>query len=267
MSGVSSMQSQSASYLSGLFSLSGRVALVTGGNAGLGARMAEALAGAGAEVVLVARRADALRETSSRIQRMGGQAHVLPVDLLGEGAVEEVARGVETAGREVDIIVNAAGINIRRNAEDVTQEDWDRVLRLNLGVPFFLARHFAPAMSGRGWGRIINMASLQSVRAFPQSVPYGASKGGIVQLTRAMAEAWSGRGICCNAIAPGLFPTELTASLYSDAATLSQMAARTCCGRNGELEDIAGLTVFLASDASRFVTGQTIFLDGGLTAK
>ena len=165
-----------------------------------------------------------------------------------------------------DILVNAAGVNPRRPIDAVTSREWDATLEINLAVPFFLAQRVAPAMCERGWGRIINIASLQSVRAFADGAPYGASKGGLTQLTRAMAQAWSSHGVNCNAIAPGFFPTELTAPVFADPARVSAMAAQTMIGRNGALDDLRGTLVYLASRASDYVTGQTLFVDGGFTA-
>ena len=146
-------------------------------------------------------------------------------------------------------------------------ESWDLTLELHLAAPFFLARALVPAMEARGWGKIINIASLQSSRAFPDSLPYGAAKGGVVQLTRAMAEVWSRHGITVNAIAPGFFPTELTAPVFADPARAARNAAQTMIGRNGELRDLAGPTLFLASPASDYVTGQTLYVDGGFSAR
>ena len=146
-------------------------------------------------------------------------------------------------------------------------ESWDATLNLNLSTPFFLSREFVPGMRARGYGRIINIASLQSTRAFPNGLPYGASKGGVCQLTRAMAEAWSRYGICANAIAPGFFPTELTAAVFGNDATRDWAAAQTAIGRNGELADLKGVTIFFASPASGYITGQTLAVDGGFTAK
>ena len=159
------------------------------------------------------------------------------------------------------------GVNLRQPADDITLESWDETLNLNLAVPFFLARELVPGMQAKAWGRIINIASLQSSRAFPNGLAYGASKGGIAQLTRAMAEAWSATGINCNAIAPGFFPTGLTAPVYQNPAMLDKLAAQTTIGRNGELSDIDGVTIFLAAAASDYITGQIIHLDGGFTAK
>jgi gluconate 5-dehydrogenase len=250
-----------------LFELKGRTALVTGASSGIGRAIAGALAGAGARIVAVARRKPALDEMVRSLREAGAQAEAFAADVAQR---DEIARLAEAASQPFgapDILVNAAGINTREPAHAVTEEGWDATLAINLSAPFFLAQRLAPAMAARGWGRIINIASLQSVRAFANGISYGASKGGVMQLTRAMAEAWSPRGICCNAIAPGFFPTALTAPLFKDGATVAKLAAQTMIGRNGRMEDIHGLAVFLASPASDYVTGQTIFLDGGFTAR
>jgi gluconate 5-dehydrogenase len=149
---------------------------------------------------------------------------------------------------------------------EVSQESWSRQIHLQLSAPFFLTQALAPQMKKNQWGRIINIASLQSYRAFPNSTPYGAAKGGILQLTRAIAQEWSKFGITCNAIGPGFFPTALTAPVFNDTELVKMHANRTAIGRNGEMSDISGLAIFLASDASAYITGQTIMLDGGYTA-
>lgn len=166
-----------------------------------------------------------------------------------------------------DILINAAGINTREVADDVTGAGWDVTMNINLMAPFFLAQGLVPAMKSKGWGRIINFASLQSRRAFPAGLAYGASKGGVEQLTRAMAEAWSSDGINANALAPGFFPTELTEAVFSDPVRSSRNAQQTCIGRNGEMHDLHGPILFFCSSASDYVTGQTLFVDGGFTAK
>ncbi|PMR68257.1 SDR family NAD(P)-dependent oxidoreductase [Halomonas heilongjiangensis] len=249
------------------FDLDGRVALVTGGSSGLGRAMAEALAGAGARVVVAARRREALEESVAAMAAEGGQAAALVADLAAPEALEDIAcRAAEPFG-PVTILVNAAGVNLRQPIEEVDLASWQLTLQLHLGTPFFLSRALVPGMRDAGYGRILNLASLQSQRAFPNSAPYGAGKGGIVQLTRAMAEAWSRHGINVNAIAPGFFPTELTAPVFEDPASAAVLAERTAIGRNGTLADIAGPTVFLASPAAGYVTGQTLYVDGGFTAK
>ena len=166
-----------------------------------------------------------------------------------------------------DILVHAAGVNLRQPAEDITPDDWQLTQWLNLGAPFFISQALVPAMKERGWGRIVNFASLQTTRAFPSGIACGASKGGVGQMTRAMAEVWSGHGMNTNAIGLGFFPTELTAAVFADEARAARNAAQTCIGRNGRLEDIDGPLLFLCSDASVYVTGQILMVDGGFTAK
>jgi NAD(P)-dependent dehydrogenase (short-subunit alcohol dehydrogenase family) len=254
--------------ISALFSLAGRRALVTGGSSGIGEAMALALGRAGAQVLLAARRTDLLEAAAARLASKGVVADVLAADLADLGAIGTVARQAEERlGGGTDILVNAAGINLRQPFEQVTPEAWQQQLALHLGAPFFLTQALAPGMRARGWGRILNIASLQSQRAFADSAPYGAGKGGIVQLTRAIAQAWSPHGITCNAIGPGFFPTALTAPVFADPALAQRHAQATCIGRNGELADLHGATVFLCSDASAYITGQTLMVDGGYTAK
>ena len=246
-----------------LFQLEGKVALVTGASSGIGLAIAEALAGAGAKVVLVARRA---AELAAAVKKIGAAAAALPCDLAERRALFACAEKAPTFFGAPDIVVNAAGVNIRRPMLEISEQDWDATLRINLEAPFFLAQKLAPAMIARRWGRILNIASLQSVRAFGNSGPYGASKGGLAQLTRAQAEAWSRHGVNANAIAPGFFATPLTAPVVNDPARWQAMADKTFIGRNGELADLAGTAVYLCSPASDYVTGQTIFVDGGFSA-
>jgi NAD(P)-dependent dehydrogenase (short-subunit alcohol dehydrogenase family) len=249
-----------------LFDLSGRRALVTGGNSGIGEAMARALGLAGARVLLVARRERELADAAERLQRQGIDATWLSADLADTATLRDVAGQAQAAGH-VDILVNAAGINLREPFPQVTPQTWNLQLALHLGAPFFLTQALAPAMKERGWGRIINIASLQSYRAFDNSTPYGTAKGGVVQLTRAIAQEWSRHGVTCNAIGPGFFPTPLTAPVFAAPELAAAHAAKSCVGRNGELDDLTGVTVFLASDASTFITGQTLMVDGGYTSR
>lgn len=249
-------------HLASLFSLEGKTALITGGGSGIGAAMAEALSGAGAAVILASRREAQLSSVAQRLSQQGGRVRYLCADVT----CQQNRISLAAACREVDILVNAAGVNLRQPFEEVSEADWDLQLALHLKAPFFLTQALAPEMARRGWGRIINIASLQSWRAFDNSAPYGAGKGGIVQLTRAIAQRWGREGITCNAIGPGFFPTELTGPVFADDALRERHAARTCIGRNGELHDLYGVTLFLASQASAYITGQTLMVDGGYSA-
>ena len=250
-----------------LFDLTGRTALVTGGNSGIGLAMARALGLAGATVIVAARRREKLADAVRSLQADNIPAADVGVDLEDPRGPAEAIADVKHRGFAVDILINAAGINLRQPFEDVAAQDFDRHLAIHLRAPFQLTQLLAPDMARRGWGRIINLASLQSQRAFANSAPYGAAKGGLVQLTRAIAERWSRDGITCNAIAPGFFPTDLTAPVFTNPELRSRLAANTAIGRNGELTDLYGATVFLASEASGYITGQTLFVDGGFTAK
>ena len=235
-----------------LFNLSGKIAVVTGASSGLGQGAATLLAGHGAQVVAIARREDALKAWSTVAM---GETSVLVADLSNRSTLAP------------DILINAAGINTRQPADDMTDAHWDLTQNLNVAAPFFLAKTLVPGMRAKGWGRIINFASLQSRRAFANGISYGASKGAVEQMTRAMAEAWSCDGITANAIAPGFFRTELTAPVFADPELSARNAAQTCIGRNGEVHDMDGPMMFFCSEASNYVTGQTLFVDGGYTAK
>ena len=247
-----------------LFDLAGRVACVTGASSGLGQRAASVLAAAGARVVGVARGAEAL---AAWADATGPAAAIVTADLGERDQIAETAQRIAAPFGAPDILVHAAGLNTRQAADDVTPDGWDRTLNLNLAAPFFLSQALVPAMKDRGWGRIVTFASLQSTRAFPGGLSYGASKGGITQLTRAMAQAWSPHGITANAIGPGFFPTALTGPVFADADLAARHAAQTCIGRNGTLADIDGPLLFLCAEASAYVTGQTLMVDGGYTAK
>ncbi|PZG12289.1 SDR family NAD(P)-dependent oxidoreductase [Nonomuraea aridisoli] len=248
-------------YLSELFSLRGRRALVTGGSSGIGYAMAEAIGRAGAGVVLVARRPAALDEAVARLRGHGVTASWISADL---GVRDDVRRVCETAG-EVDILVNDAGNNIRKPMAQLTADDYERTLAVNLTAPYLLGRHHGPRMAARGWGRIINVGSQQSISAFGDSGAYGVAKAAVAGLTRSQAEAWSARGVCVNTIMPGFVLTPLTAPAQAVPGRVEAMAARHMTKRNGVPEDFAGAAVFLASDASAFVTGQMLFVDGGFS--
>ena len=247
-----------------IFDLTGRVACITGASSGLGRRAAVVLAAAGAQVVGVARRAEAL---DSLKEEIGDQAAAVVADVADRDAIPEMAKAISAPFGSPDILIHAAGINTRQAADDVTPEGWDQTVALNISAPFFLSQALVPAMKAKGWGRIVNFASLQTTRAFPGGIAYGTTKAGIAQLPRAMAEAWSAHGITANAIGPGFFPTELTNAVFSDPERAKRNAAQTCIGRNGRLEDMDGPILFLCSDASGYVTGQTLMVDGGFTAK
>ena len=247
-----------------LFDVSGKVACVTGASSGLGKRAATVLAEAGATVIGVARREAELRNWQSSA---GTKAGYIVHDLSDRTKLPLLAEEITKSFGSPDILVHAAGINPRQTADQVTSEQWELTLWLNLSLPFFLSELLIGNMQKKSWGRIVNFASLQTTRAFPGGIAYGASKGGVGQLTRAMAEAWSRDGINVNAIGPGFFPTELTAAVFKDDARAARNAAQTCIGRNGCPEDMDGPILFLCSEASGYVTGQTLMVDGGFTAK
>jgi NAD(P)-dependent dehydrogenase (short-subunit alcohol dehydrogenase family) len=249
------------------FRLDGRVALVTGAGSGIGRAIAEALGQAGAAVVLCARREGPLREAQAALEQAGAKAQVVTGDVGRREGLEAIAQAAAKPFGAVDIVVHAAGLNHRQHADAITDAAWDEQIEVMLSAPFFLSRHLVGAMKAKGWGRILNIASLQSYRAFVNGTAYGAAKAGIVQLTRHMAEAWSPHGVNCNAIAPGFFQTPLTAPVYADKARVEALARQTAIGRNGELADLQGAAVYLCSPASDYVTGQTLAVDGGFTAK
>ena len=246
------------------FDVSNRIACVTGASSGLGRGLASALAEAGAKVVGVARRADALAAWRDETE---GETAACSADLSDPASMPEVARKIVSHFGPPDILINAAGMNPRIHADELTPETWSTTLDLNLATPFFLAQALVSGMKAKGWGRILNFASLQTERAFANGLAYGASKGGVGQMTRAMAEAWSPYGITANALAPGFFPTELSEPVFSNPDLTARNAAQTCIGRNGRTDDLVGPTLFFCSPASDYVTGQVLYVDGGFTAK
>src|ERR1700753_1342258 len=228
--------------------------------------MAAALAGAGARVVILPRGHDDLRETVAGIEADGGEAAWVSADLADRAATATGADQAAAAFGEPDILVNCAGINLRPPMPELTADQWDQTMAVNLTAPFLLGQRFGPGMAERGWGRIINVTSQQYHRAFGNSGGYGSSKGGLAALTRSQSEAWSRSGVTVNSVCPGFVPTALNAVIANDPKRSAAMVARTMVGRNGAPEDFAGAAVFLASDSSAFVTAQTVYVDGGFSA-
>jgi gluconate 5-dehydrogenase len=253
--------------LSELFSLAGKTALVTGASSGIGRMMAQTLAEAGAGLVLIARNAARLEECAAGIRAAGGRAHCIACDVGDRAQLRAAASAAAQPFGAPDILISAAGVNPRPPVEAITPQVWDEVMAVNLDAPFFLAQQLAPAMRARRWGRIINISSQQAVRAFNNSGAYGVSKGGVSAMTRGLAEAWSRDGVTCNAIAPGYVRTGMTTAVFDGGEREARAAAMTLIGRNGSLEDLRGITLFLASRASDYVTGQTVFVDGGMSVR
>ncbi|MEU5289030.1 SDR family oxidoreductase [Streptomyces sp. NPDC020755] len=252
-------------YVSELFSLEGRVAVVTGGSSGIGRGITDALARAGAGVVVVARREAELSATVDELTAEGCRAAWVSADL---STTEGVRAGADEAVRafgEPDILVNCAGINLRPPMSELGEDVWDTTMAVNLKAPFLLGQRFGPGMAERGYGRIIHVTSQQAHRAFVDSGAYGVSKGGLESLARSQAEAWSPHGVTVNTLVPGFVLTPLNRSLASDPEKVASLAARTLVGRNGLAEDFAGAAVFLAGRSSAYVTGQSVFVDGGFS--
>ena len=252
-------------FLTELFSLDDRIAVVTGGSSGIGEAMASALALAGAQVVLIARDPTRLSATATSLCSAGCQAAWVSADLSDRAEVRRAASAATAAFGEPDILVNCAGVNLRPPLASLSEEHWDLTMAVNLTAPFLLGQRFGPAMAARGWGRIINVTSQQAHSAFGNSGGYGASKGGLASLTRSQSEAWAAAGVCVNSVCPGFVATRLNAEVASDPVRSKALAARTMIGRNGEPSDFAGVAVFLASTASDYITGHTIYVDGGFS--
>lgn len=255
----------SRDYLFEKFSLDGLVAVVTGGSSGIGRAVAGALARAGASVVVVARKEEELAATVDELVADGCRAAWVSGDLGTRDGVRAAAEAAVEAFREPDILVNSAGINLRPPMGELSEEVWDTTMALNLEAPYLLGQRFGPGMAERGFGRIIHITSQQAHRAFVQSGAYGVSKGALESLARSQAEAWSPYGVTCNTLVPGFVMTPLNARLSSDPEKVAALAARTLVGRNGLAEDFAGAAVFLAGRASAYVTGQSVFVDGGFS--
>jgi 2-deoxy-D-gluconate 3-dehydrogenase len=247
-----------------VFDLKGRVAVVTGGNGGIGLGMARGLAGAGARVVVAGRNADKSRAAVDDLVRRGGDALAIETDVADERSVVRLFDTARECCGRVDILVNNAGINIRKPVQELALEEWRRVLDTNLTSAFLCARAAYPAFKAVGGGKVINIGSMMSLFGASFAPAYGASKGGIVQLTRSMAAAWARDNIQVNAVLPGWIDTELTQNARREVAGLHEsVLRRTPAGRWGGIDDMAGVAVFLASRASDFVTGTAIPVDGG----
>lgn len=252
-------------YLAALFSLEGRTAAVTGGSSGIGRGIAEALAQAGARTVLLARTADRLDEVTADLRDRGCAVERVVADLSTRDGIRAAADGVVAAAGEPDILVNSAGINLRPHMDQLSDDVWDATMTVNLEAPFLLGQRFGPGMAQRGFGRLIHISSQQAHRSFVDSGAYGVSKGGLESLARSQSEAWSARGVTANTLVPGFVLTPLNQRLQDDAEKVTALAARTTVGRNGVPEDFAGAAVFLASAASAYVTGHSLFVDGGFS--
>lgn len=250
-----------------LFGLDGKTALVTGASRGIGARLAVGLAEAGADIVVVAREAGRLEDTAKAIEEQGRACRRLAADVTDARAVSQVFDTLESEGAIPDILVNNAGMEQVAPATEVTPELWDRILDTNLKGAFLMAQGWARCLFEAGrTGSLINLGSLTSAVGVPTAVPYSASKSGILGMTRALSVEWAPQGLRVNAIGPGYFRTELTEEFYRDADWQAAMLGRIPMGRFGQLDDLVGTAIFLASDASAYMTGQIVYVDGGTLA-
>ncbi len=247
-----------------LFDLGGRVALVTGASRGLGEGMALALARAGADVVVTSRTVSSLDGICNAIEELGRRAFPVQLDVREQESIRAAAADAVTRAGRVDILVNNAGCNARKPAVEVSWDDWNLVLDTNLRGAFFVSQALAPGMIGRGWGRIVNIGSLTSVFGFAGVGPYTASRGGIRQLTMSLADEWGAHGVTVNCLAPGWFHTAQNDVMFRDEEWAASLLERIPMRRTGTPDDLAGAVVFFASDASSYVTGQTLLVDGGV---
>lgn len=251
-----------------LFRLNGRRALITGGAKGLGRMIASALAEAGAEVAIASRTLGECQSTAKVIQSQSGcNTFAAALDVTNEADIQKLKTTLEADFGAIDILINNAGINIRGNIEEMPVEDFEAVMDTNVKGSFLCAKVFGPGMSQRGWGRIINLGSIMSVISMAGRTPYASSKAAVLGLTRTLALEWATKGVTVNAICPGPFATDMNLQLLNDPAKYSAFVEKIPMGRWGELFEIAGAAVFLASDAASYVTGTTLFVDGGWTAQ
>jgi NAD(P)-dependent dehydrogenase (short-subunit alcohol dehydrogenase family) len=248
-----------------LFDLTGQVAIVTGASRGLGQYFARALAKSGADLILTSRRKDDLLPFVSEIEALGRRAIPLALDVRNQQSIEAMAAAAHEAVGQVHILVNNAGCNVRKPALDVTWDDWNLILETNLRGSFFVAQQVAKHMVPHGYGRIVNIGSVTSVFGYAGLAPYGASRGGIRQLTMSLADDWGRHGITVNCLAPGWFQTAQNKVLYENKEWVDYLVDRIPLKRPGAPHDLDGAVVFLASEASRYITGQTLLVDGGIS--
>jgi NAD(P)-dependent dehydrogenase (short-subunit alcohol dehydrogenase family) len=250
----------------GAFDLEGRVAVVTGASRGLGRQFARALARFGADLVLTSRDAAGCRDTVAEVEAMGRRAVAVALDVRERASIDAFADAVFAAFPRIDILVNNAGCNVRKPAVDVTWDDWNLIVDTNLRGPFFVAQAVARrSMIPNRYGRIVNIGSVTSVAGYAGLGPYSASRGGIKQLTMSLADDWGVHGITVNCLAPGWFRTEQNKVMYEDAGWVEYLTDRIPLKRPGKAGDLDGAVVFLASEASAYVTGQILLVDGGIS--